>query len=93
MFLRITSKKGNILSGIYVSKNKPVYEKFLAQREAIERFLKAKVDWSWATQDGAFALVKEFDINSSRAQWREAFKWLCEKAILFKRVDEKFGGW
>ena len=92
VFLRITSKKGTILSGIYVSKNKPTYEKFLAQREAIERFLKSKVDWSWATQDGAFALVKEFDINGSQKLWREAFKWLCEKAVLFKRVDEKFGG-
>ena len=92
VFMRIDFKKGIILSGIYVSKDKPVYKKFLSQREAIERFLKSKAEWSWATQDGAFALVKGFDINGSHKQWRETFKWLCEKAILFKRVDEKFGG-
>lgn len=91
VFMRVTSKKGKILAGIYVSKDKPAYEKFLAQREEIEKFLKSKVEWTWATLDGAFSLVKEFDINVPQAKWSEAFAWLCETAILFKRVDERFG--
>ena len=91
VFMRVTSQKGKILCGIYVSKNKPVYEGFLAQREEIEKSLKAKVEWNWATQDGAFSLVKDFDIASSKETWPEAFKWLCDTAIRFKEIDQRFG--
>ena len=91
VFMRVTSQKGTIHAGIYVRNDKPTYEKFLAQRESIEQFLKDKIDWSWARLDGAFSLVKEFDINSPQKEWGEAFRWLCETAIRFKRVDEKFG--
>ena len=91
VFARVTSQKGTIRAGIYVNNDKPTYEKFLAQRESIEQFLKAKVDWSWAKLDGAFSLVKECDINRPSKELEEAFKWLCETAIRFKRVDEKFG--
>jgi len=92
VFMRVTSRKGTILSGIYVRNAKPVYEAFLGQREDIEKFLGAKVEWNMASQDGAFSMTRSFDINAPQSQWAEAFKWLCETAIRFKRVDEKFGG-
>lgn len=91
VFMRVTSQKGNILSGIYVSNDKATYDRFLSQRDDIEGFVGKKLEWNWATQDGAFSLVKEFDIKAPTAALSEAFQWLCDTAILFKRVDEKFG--
>lgn len=90
VFMRLTSQKGTILTGIYVRGNKPIYERFLARREEIEKFAHAKMEWSWGRTDGAFSLIKTFDINVSREQWKEAFEWLCKTAILFKRIDERF---
>ena len=91
VFMRVTSQKGNILSGIYVRNDKATYDRFLSQRDDIEGFVGKKLEWNWATQDGAFSLVKEFDIKAPTAALSEAFKWLCDTAILFKQVDEKFG--
>ena len=91
VFMRVTSKKGNILCGIYVSKAKQVFESFQDRREEIEKFVGSKVEWNMAKMDGAFSVVKEFDINAPQSEWPTAFKWLCETAIRFKRVDERFG--
>ena len=91
VFMRVTSKKGIILCGIYVSKAKQVFESFQDRREEIEKFVGSKVEWNMAKMDGAFSVVKEFDINAPQSEWPMAFKWLCETAIRFKRVDERFG--
>jgi len=91
VFMRVTSLKGTILVGLYVSKDKQTYENFIARREEIEKFVGGKLEWRWAKLDGAFSLVKQFDIKCPPSEWTAAFKWLCETAIKFKRVDEKFG--
>lgn len=91
VLMRVTTRKGNILSGIYFSGDKKNYDRFLAIHEDVEKFIGEPIEWVWAKKDGAFSVVKKFDINGPRSTWPVAFDWLCKTAIKFKRLDEKFG--
>jgi len=91
VLMRVTTRKGNILCGLYFSGDKKSYDSFLAIHEDVEKFIGEPIEWVWAKKDGAFSAVKKFDVNAPRATWPEAFDWLCNMAIKFKRLDEKFG--
>lgn len=89
--MRVTTRKGNILCGLYFSGDKKSYDSFLAIHDDVEKFIGTSLDWVWAKKDGAFSAVKKFDINGPKSTWPEAFDWLCKTAIKMKRLDEKFG--
>lgn len=91
VIMRVTTRKGNILSGLYFSGDKKSYDSFLANHDDVEKFIGESLDWVWAKKDGAFSAVKKFDINGPRSTWTEAFDWLYKMTIKFKRLDEKFG--
>ena len=89
--MRATTMKGVIQCGIYVKNSMPIYDAFLAHSEEIEKSVGSKIEWGKAKMDCTIMAVKEFDVKSSQGEWPTAFKWLCETAIRFKQVDEKFG--
>lgn len=91
VLMRVTTRKGNILSGLYFSGDKKSYDSFLSNHDDVEKFIGEPLDWVWAKKDGAFSAVKKFDINGPKSTWPDAFDWLCKMAIKFKRLDEKFG--
>lgn len=89
--MRVTTRKGTVICGLYFSGDKKSYDSFLAIHDDVEKFIGEPLEWLWAKKDGAFSAVKKFDVNAPRSTWPEAFDWLCKMAIKFKRLDERFG--
>lgn len=89
--MRVTTRKGTIVCGFYFSGDRENYETFLSRHEDVEKVIGEPLDWRLAKKDAECIATKSFDINGPKSTWSEAFDWLCNMAIKFKRADEKFG--
>jgi len=89
--MRVTTRKGTIVCGFYFSGDRENYETFLSRHEDVEKVIGEPLDWRLAKKDAECIATKSFDINGPKSTWPEAFDWLCNMAIKFKRADEKFG--
>ena len=55
----------------------------------IENLIGEKVEWREATKATRIITLHSCDINIED-QWNDAFNWLMDKALLFKRVVKQF---
>ena len=83
----VNTQKGFISCGLYIPKNKGLFEFLKTKKDLIEdRFGKCK--WVDAKVASRILLIKESDevISENVSKREEEFKWFYEKLVEFKKV-------
>jgi hypothetical protein len=89
--LTVNSKNGIIGCGIYIPKDKKIYEKYFANKRKITSSLRMKLEWQDLPDKQAFRITtsREGDI-SKLERWNTYFKWFEETAQKFSEVFIKY---
>ena len=88
--LTINTKKQCIGADIYIDDDKELFAQFKSHQEEIASMLNSDVDWREAKKACRFCIST--DINpKKRENWQKAYKWLLEKAIIYKEIASKYG--
>ena len=62
---------------------------FKEHAQEIEKLIGEKVEWREATKATRIITLHSCDI-SKEEQWDDAFNWLMDKALVFKRIVKQF---
>lgn len=62
---------------------------FKRNAQQIEDMIGSKVEWREATKATRIITLHSYDIGNE-AQWKNAFEWLMNKAIIFKKIAKQF---
>lgn len=88
--LTINTQKQCIGADIYIDDDKELFAQFKSHQEEIASMLNSDVDWHEAKKACRFCIST--DINpKKRENWQKAYKWLLEKAIIYKEIASKYG--
>ena len=88
--LTINTQKQCIGADIYIDDDKELFAQFKSHQEEIASMLNSDVDWREAKKACRFCIST--DINpKKRENWQKAYKWLLEKAIIYKEIASKYG--
>ena len=87
--LTATMTKNRLAAQIYISKNKDLYNHFLAQKIAIEEFLGEEISWHEASIDAVFG-YDTYNADFNTENWDKYFEWYCEKAKKLREVVKRF---
>jgi hypothetical protein len=86
------SQKNQVRCELYINDSKELFKSLYASKTKIEKDLDVAEALSWQELKGKKAsrisISKSFDFDSETT-WKEAFKWLVERTINFKRVFSK----
>lgn len=87
----MTNSRDNLLGcGIYISKNKPLFN-FLRERQVeIEKEIGEKLDWVDASVASRIICNKEVSGVFDQAEAESYYDWLYKKIILFQKVFGKY---
>lgn len=89
--LTVSRQKKEITAGIYIDNDKGLYSKFFGQEQEISACLNgATVHWRESTKAARFFVRKDFDIDDD-TKWDEAFLWLYDMCLIFKKIVSKYG--
>lgn len=87
--LTYRTQKNIIESGIYISDNKDIFEKFKSNKDQIEEMLGCTLDWREAAKACRIIARQSVDTKNS-ARWNNYFDWMAEKSLLFMKVIKTF---
>ena len=88
--LTVNTHKKRIGAEIYVSDDKELFEKFRAQKEAIEAELGTTLEWLTATKDCRILALHDGDIKKGTSVWPNQFDWLCEMSLKLRDIVKKY---
>ena len=88
--LTVDTQKKRIGCGIYISDDKPTFEKFKAQKEKIEESFGGKLDWIEAGKACRILARAPGDIKKGKDAWPEMFDWYIASALKIKAIIEEF---
>lgn len=83
--LEAKSQKKEATVGIYISDNKELYNKFIADKDSIDEALGGKVTWKQASKASRFFVTMDIQMND-KTSWNSIFQWLCDNAIKIKNI-------
>jgi hypothetical protein len=77
---------------LYIQDNKELYEKFLAQKDAIEQFMNVELEWRERENAKACRILTltDGDIKKGSSTWNPLFDWFIEMALKFKAMVKQF---
>lgn len=87
--LTVNTQKNLLGTEIYIPDDKEKFAVFKKHAQEIENLIGEKVEWREATKATRIITLHSCDINIED-QWNDAFNWLMDKALLFKRVVKQF---
>jgi hypothetical protein len=88
--LTVSTQKKRVGVGLYISDNKELFAKLAKQKEQIEEFLGAPLDWIEAEKACRMLARTDGDITKGRSNWNSLFDWYIATAIAFKEMAKKF---
>lgn len=83
--LTINTQKRSIASEIYITNDKPAFEKFKAEKAKFEPVFGPKIEWIEAKQDCRIVIRKDLNLKDQN-KWSEAFTWFLDRAVEFKQL-------
>ncbi|PTX15886.1 protein of unknown function [Halanaerobium congolense] len=89
--LSVNTQKGNISTDIYIPDSSEAFDNFYKNKEEIETEVGSSLDWQELPEKKAsrVRLTNSYSI-SNNDDWSEAFDWMIEKVLLFKKVFSKY---
>lgn len=89
--LSVNTQKGNISTDVYIPDSPEAFDNFYENKEEIETEVGSSLDWQELPEKKAsrVRLTKSYSI-SNNDDWSEAFDWMIEKVLLFKKVFSKY---
>ena len=87
--LTVNTQKNRLGAEIYIPDDKEKFSMFKEHTKEIEDMVGAKVEWREATKATRIITLHSCDI-SKEVQWSEAIEWLINKALIFKRIANRF---
>ena len=87
--LTVNTQKNRLGAEIYIPDDKEKFAMFKEHAKEIEDMVGSKVEWREATKATRIITLHSYDI-SKEAQWGEAIEWLMNKALIFKRIANRF---
>lgn len=87
--LTVNTQKNRLGAEIYITDDKDKFAMFKEHAQEIEKLIGEKVEWREATKATRIITLHSCDI-SEKEQWNDAFNWLMDKALAFKRVVKQF---
>lgn len=87
--LTVNTQKNRLGAEIYISDDKEKFAMFKSYATQIEKMIGSKVEWREATKATRIITLHSYNI-SNKIQWMDAFEWLMNKAILFKKIAKQF---
>lgn len=87
--LTVNTQKNRLGAEIYIPDDKDKFAMFKEHAQEIEKMIGEKVEWREATKATRIITLHSCDI-SKEEQWDDAFNWLMDKALVFKRIVKQF---
>ena len=87
--LTVNTQKNRLGAEIYIPDDKDKFTMFKEHAQEIEKLIGEKVEWREATKATRIITLHSCDI-SKEEQWDDAFNWLMDKALVFKRIVKQF---
>ena len=87
--LTVNTQKNRLGAEIYIPDDKDKFAMFKEHAQEIEKLIEEKVEWREATKATRIITLHSCDI-SKEEQWDDAFNWLMDKALIFKRIVKQF---
>ena len=87
--LTVNTQKNRLGAEIYIPDDKDKFAMFKEHAQEIEKMIGEKVEWREATKATRIITLHSCDI-SKEEQWDDAFNWLMDKALIFKRIVKQF---
>lgn len=87
--LTVNTQKNRLGAEIYIPDDKDKFAMFKEHAQEIEKLIGEKVEWREATKATRIITLHSCDI-SKEEQWDDAFNWLMDKALVFKRIVKQF---
>lgn len=87
--LTLDTQKNCLGAGLYIPDNKDKFELFKKHAKEIEVLMKCKVEWREAAKATRIMVHHSYDISNEN-QWKSAFEWLMNKALLLKKIVKQF---
>lgn len=81
------TQKNELAVEIYINDNKEVYSLFYNNKEKIEKETGLKFVWSKLENKKASRIKTNIKVDfNDKDKWNEYYEWLCEKAVLMKKI-------
>lgn len=87
--LTVNTQKNRLGAEIYIPDDKEKFVMFREHAKEIEDMVDGKVEWREATKATRIITFHACAINDE-TQWSKAIEWLMDKALIFKRIANKF---
>ena len=87
--LTVNTQKNRLGAEIYIPDDKEKFAMFKGYAQQIEDMIGGKVEWREATKATRIITLHSYDI-SNEAKWNDAFEWLMNKALIFKKIAKQF---
>ncbi len=87
--LTVNTQKKRLGAEIYIPDDKDKFIMFKNSADKIEELVGAKVEWREASKATRIITLHSCDITDE-SKWDQAFEWLLNKAIVFKKVAKQF---
>lgn len=87
--LTVNTQKNRLGAEIYIPDDKDKFAMFKEHAQEIEKLIGEKVEWREATKATRIITLHSCYI-SKEEQWDDAFNWLMDKALIFKRIVKQF---
>ena len=87
--LTVNTQKNRLGAEIYIPDDKDKFAMFKEYAQQIEDMVGGKVEWREATKATRIITLHSYDI-SNEAKWHDAFEWLMNKALIFKKIAKQF---
>lgn len=88
--LTINSRENRIGCGIYISRNKELFNYLKIRKEEIEREIGETAEWVDAAVASRIKIKKEVSNVFNQLEAEKYFAWLYEKTVLFQKVFGKY---
>ncbi len=87
--LEAKPQKKEATVGLYIPDDKELYQRFLADKDAIEDALGDKATWKEASKSTRFFISIDIQMKD-QSTWDSIFKWICDNAINVKNIVKPY---
>ncbi len=88
--LTVNTQKKRIGVEIYINEDKTIYNRLMAQREAIESDFGTQLEWIEATKACRILATTPGDIKKGADAWNALFDWFMDAAVKLRAITKKY---
>ena len=81
--------QNNATVGLYIHKDKSLYQELLKDQSSIESALGCELQWREKTKASRFLTTKSFDMEDA-STWNEVFDWFIDNCYRIKKLSKKY---